>query len=980
MSIKKIIFLSFAVMALALQAFPAGAQEKLTVRGVVVDSQDPPVPVIGATVFIKGTTVGTTADASGFFTIDAKKDDVLVFSCIGFKEVEYRVTREVANLSIALPEDVNVLEQAVVTGMTSQQRKHIASAVGVIDKSNFTDKPVTQLSQALAGGTTGILVTQGSGDPGGDNASIKIRGVASLLGSSPLVLVDGFEFDMNKLDPATVESVSILKDAAAASIYGAKAGNGVILITTKRGTAGTVKANYNGYCGVQTPMYMPDIADSWDYMTYVNEYLATNGQAAMYTPEDIEMSRSQSDPVNYPNTKWKDLAIKNCSVITEHNVSVSGGNTTARFAISAQYLHQGGAYKIQKNGFDRFTIRANTSVNVTKNVSMFVDAFFGRDTRKYPSTNFINQLYSFPTTVVAKYPRKEGVDRDYYGLYYQSTVNMLAELEHGTKVTTTRDYVSINGRLQWKIIPGLTLKGQFGYRLSTGMDVNDQDPYVFFNYYTEDEMASFSSVKSVNYTTRSTFWSAGANLDWVKEFGNHRVNLLGGFSSELNASTGWDNIALSSFYLKGYYSFKDRYLLEAGLRTDGSSLFYGKNKWGFFPSVAAGWNISKEDWMKNVKPISNLKLRASFGMLGNNGVAAYSYQSLINASTGLETKNGNPDLKWETVMIYDAGLDMSLFDYKLDFTCDFFLKDVHDLIIGIPSSLSSGLLTTQTNVGRAEVRGLELGLSYHHEFDNDLTLSASVGYTYQRSKWLHIPGGSAVSGNTIFKEGHALRASNFYVTDGLLTQEELDNHVAIWGGYPDSGETAQKPGDIKFVDINGDGIIDENDRTAVGDQEPHHIYYANFSLKWKNLDFDMQLTGQGNVNRFYYGKYIQPLGSAGDGAVQKWQLNHWTEENPDKWAPRPRLSAVGSYNELLSTFWMYNGAFARIKYIQIGYNFKKAANAMHGHTLRLYLNAQNPFTFTQNKILDPEISSNGGSVTSIYPMFKTYTIGLNLGF
>ena len=980
MSQKKILVLAALALVAACMAVPAFAQDKLTIRGVVVDTEDPPVPVIGATVYIKGTSNGTTADAAGFFSIEASKEDVLVFSCIGYKDVEYRVTRSMANLSIALSEDVSVLEQAVVTGMTSQQRKHIASAIGVIDNSNFSNKPVTQLSQALTGGTTGLLVTQGSGDPGGDNASIKIRGVASLLGSSPLVLVDGFEFDMNKLDPATVESVSILKDAAAASIYGAKAGNGVVLITTKRGTAGAVKANYNGYCGVQTPMYMPDIADSWDYMGYVNEYLTTNGQAPMYTQEDIDMSRSQADPVNYPNTRWKDLLIKDYTTITEHNVSVSGGNTTARFALSAQYLHQDGVYQVQDNGFDRFTIRANTSVNITKNISMFVDTFLGRDTRKYPNSNLINGLFSYPTTVVAKYPRKEGVDRDYYGLYAQSTVNMLAELEHGTKVTTTRDYVTINARPQWNIMPGLTLKGQFGYRLSTGMDIKDQDPYVFFNYYTEDEMQSYSSVKSVSYTTRSTFWSTGVNLDWVKEFGNHRVNLLGGFSSELNASTGWDNIALSSFYGKGYYSFKDKYLLEAGIRADGSSLFTGKNKWGYFPSIAAGWNISKEDWMKDVRNISNLKLRASFGMLGNNGVSAYSYQSLINAGTGLETKNGNPDLKWETVKIYDAGMDMSLFGYKLDFTCDVFLKDVNDLIMSIPSSLSSGLLTTPTNVGRAEVRGLEVGLSYNHEFSDDFRINASLGYTYQRSKWLHIPGGSMVSGNSVFMEGHALRANNFYVTDGLLTQEELDNHVAIWGGYPDSGETAQKPGDIKFVDINGDGTIDENDRTAVGDQEPHHIYYANLSMKWKNLDFDMQFTGQGNVNRFYYGNYIQPLGSTGAGAVQKWQLDHWTEENPDKWASRPRLSAVGSYNEQLSTFWMYNGAFARIKYIQIGYNFSKWAKAVHAGTLRVYVNAQNPFTFTSNKVLDPEISSNGGSVTSIYPMFKTYTVGINVGF
>ncbi len=952
----------------------------MRVRGVVVDTQEPPLPVLGATVQVKGTTKGVAVDGSGFFSIEAKRDDILVISCMGYKNLEYRVTHTASNLSLALEEDINVLDQAVVTGMTSQQRKHIASAVGVIDKVNFTNKPITQLSQALTGGTTGILVTQGSGDPGGDNASIKIRGVASLLGSSPLVLVDGFEFDMNKLDPATVESVTILKDAAAASIYGAKAGNGVILITTKRGSAGTVKVNYNGFWGLQKPMYMPDIADSWDYMAYLNEYMVNSGSTPKYSAEEIAAAKAGQDLYVYPNTKWADLTIRNLSNITEHNLSVSGGNTTARFAISAQYLHQDGVYQVQQNGFDRVTVRANTSIDITKNIMMFVDMFVGRDTRDHPETNLINYLYAFPTTVVAKYPSKEGSPLDYYGLYYQSNVNILAELEHGTHVTTTRDYVTINARPQWKLSPEVTIKGQLGYRLSSGMDKNNRDPYVFFNYYTGDEMQSYSAIKSVDYTTRSSFWSAGANVDWVKEINKHRINLLAGASSELNSKTGWDNISLSSFYGKGYYSFGDKYLFEVGIRADGSSLFTGKNKWGFFPSTAIGWNVSKEPWMASLKKLDSWKIRASYGMLGNNGVNPYSYQSLISASTGLETKNGNPDLKWETVNIFDVGTDVSLFGYKLDLTFDWFLKDVNNLIMNIPSSLSSSLLTTPKNVGRAQVQGLELGASYNHEFSKNFSLNANVGYTYQKSKWVYIPGETFISGNTICKEGYPLKANYFYVANGLLTQEELDNHVAIIGGYPDNGQTVQQPGDIRYMDINGDGVITDEDRTAVGDQEPHHIFYANLTAKLWGFDIDMQMTGQGNSNRYYYGNYIQPIDSSrGEGAVQTWQLDYWKADNPDKWASRPRISS-NTNNTRLSTFWMYNGAFARIKYIQIGYNFNKWAKAIHASTLRLYVNAQNPFTFTSNKVLDPEISSNGASVTSTYPMFRTYTIGLNIGF
>ena len=320
---RKLLRLTVACIALLSAAGNLNAQSgaKLAIRGVVVDTQEPPQPVIGATVYIKGTQTGVVADVAGSFSIEARKGDVLVFSCIGYKDVEYNVTRSIGDLSIALSDDVNVLEQAVVTGMTSQQRKHIASAVGVIDNTKFSNKPVTQMSQALQGGTTGILVQQASGAPGSDNSTIKIRGMASLVGTNPLVLVDGFEFDMNKLDPATVESVTILKDAAAASIYGAKAGGGVILITTRRGVAGAVKVNYNGYAGVQTPLYIPDMADSWEYMQYVNQVNLNTGSAPTYSDDEIAAARAEDDPISYPNTKWADLLLTKTAPITEHNIS-----------------------------------------------------------------------------------------------------------------------------------------------------------------------------------------------------------------------------------------------------------------------------------------------------------------------------------------------------------------------------------------------------------------------------------------------------------------------------------------------------------------------------------------------------------------------------------------------------------------------------------------------------------------------------------
>ena len=958
----------------------ASAQSgSLTVHGVVVDTQEPPLPVIGATVYIKGTNKGTTADAVGSFSIQAKKGDVLVFSCIGYKDVEYNVTRSIGDLSIALPDDVNVLEQAVVTGMTSQQRKHIAAAVGIIDNAKFTNKPVTQMSQALQGGTTGILVQQAAGQPGSDNSTIKIRGMASLVGTSPLVLVDGFEFDLNKLDPSTVESVTILKDAAAASIYGAKAGGGVILITTRRGIAGAVKVNYNGYAGFQNPLYLPDMADSWQYMQYVNQVKLNSGKAPAYDDDEIAAAKSGEDPISYPNTRWSDLLLRRSAPITEHNFSVSGGNSIGRFALSVQYLKQEGIYKVKHDSFDRLTVRANTSVNMTDNIVVFVDTFVGRDTQVTPADNIFNTVYSMPANIVAKYPRKPGFDTDYYGFYIASYMNAYALAERGQINTHIRDYVTINARPQWTIADGLVLKGQIGYRLSTGMDKTNRDPYVFFNYFTGEETVSFSMVKGASYTTRSNYWSASANLDWVKEFNGHRINLLGGWQSELNAKTGWDYISLVSWYGKGYYSYKDKYLFEAGIRTDGSSLFTGKYKWGYFPSVAAGWNIDKEEFFKNVNWMNAWKLRASFGMLGNNNVNPYSYQSLINSS-GTETKNGNPDLKWETVSIFDAGMDMSFLGYTLDVNLDYYYKITDDLIMSLPSTLSSGLLSTPANVGRARSQGFEIGVSYNKDFNDWTHLTVGGGFSYNRNKWLYIPGGEFITGNTICRVGHAIRANYFYVADGLLTQEDLDNYVAIVGGYPDNGVTTQQPGDIKYKDINGDGIIDTDDRTAVGDQDPHTLFYGNLTFRWRNFDLDTQFTGQGNSNGFYYGGFIQPLNASDNGAVQRWQLDYWTPENPN--SSRPRPSTSGTANEYLSTYWMFNRAFLRVKYIQLGYSLPKFAKRINASNLRVYANVQNALTFSALKVSDPETcaSNNGGAITGKYPMLRTWTFGVNLSF
>ena len=954
------------------------ADELLDIRGVVVDTKDPPTPLVGVTVLVQGTVRGTTTDAEGFFSIKAKHGDVLTFSFIGYTGKEYRVNKSVANLSIAMEEELTSIDQVVVTGMTSQQRKHIAASVGAVAPSYFENKPITRLSQALQGGTTGILVTQSSGLPGGDGATIKIRGVASLLGSDPLVLVDGFEFDMDKLDPSTVESVSILKDAAAASIYGAKAGNGVILITTKRGSAGKVSVSYNGYFGIQQPIYLPDFVDGATYMEYINEANRNTTGVDKYTPEQIRITREGSDPIHYPSTDWMKETMRETAPIHEHNFTVSGGNTTARFALSAQYLNQDGMYKVMDNGFERLTVRANTTVNLNKDIMMFVDMFVGRDTQRQPETmnkTILDYIYLAPPTLVSKYPRKEGQKPgyDYYGVYFE-WMNPLANLERGTQVESVRDYVTINARPTWHIIPGLTLKGQVGYRIASGMDKKDRNAYVFLDYFSGNESGTFGAVKSATYTTRTSYWMVGATLDWTKEFGDHRINILGGWNEEVDRRNGWDDVALLSFFGKAYYSYKDKYLAEVGIRRDGSSLFGDGHKWGNFPSVAVGWNVNREPWMQNARFIDNFKIRASYGMLGNNNVALYRYQTIIDNS-GNEIVNGNPDLTWEKVKILDAGVDLSLFGQKLEVTFDWFRKVTDDMIVNVPSTPSSGLLAAPMNVGKAEVKGYEIGVGFNHSFTKDIDFSINLGYSYNKSKWLEITNDELINGNTIYRKGHAIKEYYGYQADHLLTQDDLDFRVPIIGGY-DGATTAQLPGDIRYVDTNGDKVITTDDRVPLGDQDPHSVYYGNLSFRWKNLDFDMQVNGVGYVPIFYQGLISNPLDPEYGGTPQRWHLDHWKAENPDRNAKLPRVTTDPGNNALLSTFWKENGAFVRIKYMQLGYNFKALAKKIHAGNFRVYVNVQNPFTFTKVELIDPETK---GTHTT-YPMFKTYSVGLNVNF
>lgn len=961
-----------------------GGDGKRTIRGRIFNTKEPVQPIIGATVKIKNSDVGTSTAADGSFTIQATDTDILQITSVGYTGTEFPVSAAKSTTNyvvISLEEEQQYLENTVVTGYATQKVKNMASSVGSVNMNNVRNKPITQLSQALQGGVTGIEVTQASGLPGGDAASLKIRGVATLGSSAPLVLLDGVPFDINKINPATVESITVLRDAAAASLYGARAANGVILITTKRGKAGKLDVQYNAYYGTQIATKFPDFVDAPRYMRMVNDANrnASGGNAAdIYPEEAIRITEAGTDPINYPNTDWTDLVMKKAAPIQSHSLSFSGGNATARFALNIDYLAQAGI--VPKSNFGRGTLRANTSIDLTKTITVFMDMYAARDDQRQPyGSNFgyedgakgiVNALYYAPPTMVAQFPNKPGDPTPFFG-YFNQGLNPYAMIKMGGTRQNISDEILFNLRPKWDIRPGLSLKGQFGYRVTSGVSKVDQEIFNFFDYNSGQLRNTdyvFALQKSSS-TNRSNYYFLGSNLDYNKTFGNHSVNVLGGFSQELTNSSAFTEIALQSVFAKAYYSYDSRYLLEVGARRDGSSLFGPGLKWGNFPSIAVGWNVKNEAFMDDMKFIDQLKLRASYGLLGNNNISPYMYQTTISGGNGAESTIGNPDITWEKVNILNLGMDLSIIKRKLDITVDYYDKLTNDLILTVDLPYSSGLASSPLNYGKMRNRGLETKISYNETLSKNFSFNVNVGYSYNNNRIERLYRDSLPNGNMWYIQGQPFAVFYGLKTDGLLQESD------IAAGVPMSGN--QSAGDIKYIDMNKDGVINDRDRTVLGNTNTRSTYFANLTLRIHKFEFETMLSGRGAVPYFYSGVVANPLinTSLGINTPVNEQADYWSPTNTT--AKYPRILSSPGANAFFSDFWQTNGAFMRVRYMQVAYNFPEAiTNRIKMRSLRAYLNAQNPFTITGVKIVDPE--SGGNQFT--YPIMKTITFGLNVVF
>ncbi|HVW61357.1 MAG TPA: TonB-dependent receptor [Puia sp.] len=959
----------------------AVADTLLTIRGRVYDTHEPPGIITDVTVSVKGSSVTAMTDADGYFIIKARKYDVLVFSRVSFKPVEYTVTKSDNSLNISLREDVRDLEKAVVVGLSEQKKKHIASSVASLNvASNIAGKPITTLSQSLQGGVTGLQVTQSSGLPGGDAATIKIRGISTLGNSNPLVLVDGIPTDMNYIDPVTVESVTVLKDAAAAAIYGARAANGVIVVTTKRGVPGRVSVTYDGYVGIQKPANLPRLVDAPTYMKMYNEAQVNAGKAPSYSDSDIVNTIAGKDRIKYPNTDWIDLIIDQAAPITTHSLSLSGGNNVARFALTGNYQYQKGMLPV--NNSNRYEIRANTSVTLSKNFVVNLDMLAIKRNTVQPNrpndpnksgNRLLEDVYRVPPTILPKYPVVNG--RTIYGRYVD-IVNPVAYAERGGSRKYESGQTSINLQPKWTVLPGLNIRGQFSFQLNSDVSRDTRDSYNFFDYYTGQLLQTWTLQRTVS-SARTTYYYMGANADYTLNRGDHMLFAMLGYSQEETNSGDWDVSSLMSGYAKLNYSYQSKYLLEGTIRTDGSSRFGPNHKFGYFPSAAVGWNVHNEEFFKNVRLINTLKLRGSYGRLGNENIGLYKYQTLISTSNGVESTYGNPDITWEKVDMLDLGMDMGLFKgNKLEMTFDYYNKITSDMILNPALPLVGGFEgAVPVNAGKVRNRGWELSLNYNEQVTKDISVSIRPGVSYNKNTILSLVAGPYISsdGTTINQVGGAINSIYGYKTAGLLQSTDFDaNGNPLVPTLPNA-----KAGDIKYLDLSKDGSINSADQKRIGNPTPQLNYFSDFRVAYKGLDLEFLLQGTDKSDAVLLDMFALPLDLSKDGGVptRYYSRHYWT---PDRTNARvPRISTAPANNKLSSDFWFQDASYLRVKFIQLGYNFNSPFFKRAGiRSCRIYANAQNPFTFTPLKLTDPE--SRGNQWT--YGIVKTYTIGVNVQF
>lgn len=996
------------------------AQGQSNVKGLVTDSSGE--PLIGVSILVKSTNNGTVSDLDGKFTVTAKIGDILHISYVGYISQEIKA-EENKQLRIIMEEDTKKLEEVVIVGYGTQKKVNLTGSVSSISAEDLASKPVMSTAQALAGLAPGLSVLQTSGRPG-TGATVKIRGTGTFsnAGTDPLVLIDGLSGNIDDIDPNDIQSISFLKDAASASIYGNRAANGVILVETKKGVQGKTTITYNNSFGWQRPTELPDFLPSWEYAEYYNMAMHNMDKQDAYLPEQIQKFKDGSDPNNYPNVnhlKW--LLESGSGFQHQHNISIQGGNATTNYNLSIGYRNQEGmtANTSNERMTALFTMKSEIAKGLTLNLN--INAYNNKYNAPNGEPQSIDGMIGY---AVRQGPIYAGRKSD--GSFgYQDNYSPEAWLASESFVQNINRNISASGQLKWDTpVEGLSFIGKAGVNYWTKYD----KAYRADTYFDESKTVGPASLSV--WTANNTYTTFEALATYEKRIKDHSFKLLAGTSVEQSANRGLEGYrntfpnnylyelgsgdkatatnnssleeyALLSFFGRINYSLKDRYLLEANLRHDGSSRFADGHRWGIFPSVSAGWRISEENFWKNSSAsniFDNLKVRASYGVLGNQNIGVYPYQQTYSLGQDYPFGNpaalqpgaaagtyNNPEITWEKTAITDIGLDFSLFNGRFTGTLDYFYKYTSDILAPVEVSSIMGRGVGQSNVGAVSNKGIEMNLTYNGQIGRDFRFSISPNFTWVKNAVEKLANGATEEINNHRIVGQPIGIIYGYETDGLFVdQAEID-------AAPEQlvGKSNLKPGYVKYKDISGpdgvpDGKVDaQYDRTVLGSTTPKFYYGLNLSASYKGFDFSALLQGLGGHKRLI-GSYMAYAFYNG-GQIQRWQADKcWTETAPNKWAEYPRLETLNMNNTNLQTsdYWVRNASFLRVKNVQIGYTFPKTWTKKVGlENVRVYVGGQNLFSFNSfYKGWDPENEIGTGDAPSYYPINSIYSFGFNFKF
>ena len=1038
---------ALVALMLAIQAMlgiGAGVLNAQTVKGTVISGSDNE-PLIGASVMVEGARNGAVTDLDGNFTITAKNGQTLEVSYLGFITQKVKVTGSVIN--VTLLEDKQSLDEVVVVGYGVQKKKLVTGATVQLKGDDIAKLNTTNPLSAMQGQTPGVNIVSTSGQPGA-SMSVTIRGLGTVGNSQPLYLIDGVGGDITTLNPADIESIDVLKDAASAAIYGAQAANGVVLVTTKSGKEGVSKITYDGYVGWQTLGRKFEMLNSNQYMQIMDEALLNSYNMSPIDWTSLSAIRDANG--NVYNTDWIDQAVDNGALTTSHSLAFTGGSKTSTYSISGGYTGQDGLIGgSDVSYYKRYNLRVNSEHKMWNGLVTIGEhvGFVYKDSRGMGTGNIYNNNLrsAFSTSPLVPVYDADGnyystVDSDWNKNDGNPYGTMMMNRYNQSKNTS----VDANVYVQIEPIKNLKFKTVFGLNYG-GSNYRSFTPIYKF---TPQSGNGITKVNQSNGNGTSLVWTNTLTYDFnIKEHhisallgsetakydgestGSYGVNLTAGFDdwehayventekghADRKVSGGpYDATRGQSFFARLGWSWKDRYMVNATMRADGSSKFAKGHRWGYFPSVSAGWTLTEEDFMKSAASwLDFLKLRLSWGQVGNANINCYQYLAPVTTSKtnynfgatggtdawvmGAYTERlANEKVKWETSEQYNVGLDARFLRQRLSLTLDGYIKNTKDWLVQAPILATAGTGGPVINGGDVKNKGIEVGLSWNDNIGKDFTYSVGANFAYNHNEVGNIPTLDGIihgKDNQIYsnaeefyraENGHAIGYFWGYKTAGLFqNQKEINDWIAAGNGIY---QAAVKPGDVKYVDVNHDGVINASDKVDLGNGLPKYTFGFNFNLAWKGFDLSANFTGAAGFQIAQ--SYRNPDSSQAN--YSRRILKRWTGEGTSNEIPRVTYGDVGNW--LFSDLYLQDGDYIRLQNLTMGYDFKKLISWKGLSKMRLYFQVQNLFTLTKYDGMDPEIGSFNGTdgnssdswVSGVdmgyYPHPRTFIVGLNLAF